>query len=129
MKLAIIVLGLLAVPAFAAKPVAPDPGAQVYEEVCQACHMANAKGAVGAGRITALAGNTNLEFPEYPISVVTGGKGAMPWFRGQLTDQQIADAISYVRTHFGNKYKGRVTAAMVAESGVPAPEGVRRPRN
>nr|WP_310522268.1 cytochrome c [Polymorphobacter sp.] len=119
--------GLLAAPAVAAP--APDPGAVVYQEVCQACHMANAKGAVGAGRIASLAGNANLEFPEYAIGVVTGGKGAMPWFRGELTDQQIADAISYVRTHFGNKYKGRVTPAQVAELGVAAPEGVRRPRN
>jgi mono/diheme cytochrome c family protein len=113
---------LAATPALAARSAAPDPGAVVYEEVCQACHMANAKGAVGAGRITALAGNPNLEFPEYAIGVVTGGKGGMPWFRGQLTDQQIADVITYVRSHFGNRYRGKVTAADVAANGVPAPK-------
>lgn len=107
----------------AAKPVAPDAGAIVYEEVCQACHMANAKGAVGAGRITALAGNANLESADYPITVVTGGKGAMPWFRGVLTDQQIADGINHVRSHFGNRYRDRITAADVAERGLPAPKG------
>ena len=128
-KHAIFLLALIPATTRAAPAKAPDPGAIVYEQVCQACHMANAKGAEGAGRITALAANPNLEFPEYAISVVTGGKGPMPWFRGELTDQQIADAISYVRTHFGNKYKGRVTAAQVAELGVAAPEGVRRPRN
>lgn len=110
------------------KPAAvPEPGEVVYREVCQACHMADAKGAVGAGRIASLAGNRNLEFPEYPIGVVTGGKGPMPWFRGDLTDQEIADVIGYVRTHFGNRYKGKVTAAMVAETGVPEPAG-ERPR-
>ncbi len=120
---------LLSAPALAAKPAKPaavDPGAVVYEEVCQACHMANGMGGVGAGRIASLAKNPNLEYPEYPIGIVTGGKGPMPWFRGELTDEQIADAISYVRTHFGNKYKGKVTAAMVAASGVPAPHGVER---
>ncbi len=101
-------------------------GAQVYENVCQACHMANAKGAVGAGRIAALAGDANLKYPEYPIGIVTGGKGAMPWFRGQLTDQQIADVITYVRTHYGNNYKAKVTVAQVAESGVPAPHESER---
>lgn len=119
-------ISLAAVPALAAAPAPSHPGAIVYEEVCQACHMANAKGAVGAGRITALAGNANLEFPEYAIGVVTGGKGGMPWFRGSLTDQQIADVISYVRNHFGNKYKGKVTAADVAASGVPAPARMDR---
>lgn len=118
---------LALVPATAmAKPVpAADPGEKVYREVCQACHMANAKGAVGAGRIASLAGNANLAYPEYPISIVTGGKGAMPWFRGALTDQQIADAITYVRTHFGNRYRQPVTAAEVAALGVPAPKGGR----
>lgn len=108
-----------------AKPAAADPGEKVYREVCQACHMADARGAVGAGRIASLAGNENLAYPEYPISVVTGGKGGMPWFRGALTDQQIADAITYVRTHFGNRYKTPVTAAQVAELGAPAPKGGR----
>jgi mono/diheme cytochrome c family protein len=121
MKTVFLGLALLAAPALAAEPAPPHPGEKVYREVCQACHMANAKGAEGAGRITGLAGNTNLAYPEYPIGVVTGGKGPMPWFRGSLTDQQIADVIGYVRVNFGNKYKGKVTAAMVAESGVPSP--------
>ncbi|MBC7521874.1 MAG: cytochrome c [Sandarakinorhabdus sp.] len=125
MRFAILSLGLLAGPSLAAAPSAVDSGAIVYEEVCKACHMADAKGAVGAGRIASLAANPNLAYPEYPIAVVTGGRGAMPWFRGQLTDQQIADAISYVRMHFGNKYKARVTAAQVAELGVKAPKGGR----
>ena len=121
-----VVLSLAASAAVAQTlPVAPPSptlsGEQIYQQVCQACHMANAKGAVGAGRIAALAGNANLKYPEYPIGIVTGGKGAMPWFRGQLTDQQIADVITYVRTHFGNSYKAAVTVAQVAESGVPAP--------
>ena len=88
--------------------------------------MANALGGVGAGRIPALAKNANLESAGYPIMVVTGGKGAMPWFRGGLTDQQISDVINYVRTSYGNKYKDKVTPAMVAEFGVPAPKGGNR---
>lgn len=109
-----------------AKPATPDPGAKVYEELCQACHMANAMGAVGAGKITALAKNSNLESADYPITVVTGGKGAMPWFRGSLTDQQIADVINHVRSHYGNRYKDKITAADVSERGLPAPPGRER---
>ena len=44
----------------------------------------------------------------------------------RLTDQQIADVITYVRTHFGNHYKAVVTAAQVADSGVPAPHESER---
>jgi mono/diheme cytochrome c family protein len=50
----------------------------------------------------------------------------MPWFRAALTDQQISDVINYVRSNFGNKYKDKVTPAMVAEMGVPAPKGGMR---
>ena len=114
------VLVWLAGPALAL-PGKSDPGAKVYEEVCQACHMANAMGAVGAGRITALAKNANLASADYPITVVTGGKGGMPWFRGQLTDQQIAEVINYVRSHYGNRYRDRITAADVGERGIKAP--------
>ena len=80
----------------------------------------------GAGKIPALAKNGALEAAGYPIMVVTGGKNAMPWFRGALTDQQISDVINYVRSNFGNKYKDKVTPAMVAEMGVPAPKGGMR---
>ena len=117
----ILLAMLVSAPALAAKPAVLDPGAIVYQEVCQACHMANAKGAEGAGKITGLANNSNLESADYPITVVTGGKGGMPWFRGQLTDQQIADGINYVRSHFGNRYRDKITAADVAERGIKAP--------
>lgn len=126
MKASLFFVGLvLAAPAIA-KPAAPDPGAKVYEELCQACHMANAMGADGAGKITALAKNPNLESADYPIAIVTGGKGPMPWFRGSLTDQQIADVINYVRSHYGNRYKDKITAADVAERGLPTPPGRER---
>lgn len=127
MRTILLMAALVASPALAQKPAAapptPHPGAIVYQNVCQACHMANAMGGEGAGKIPALAKNGALEAAAYPIMVVTGGKGAMPWFRGSLTDQQIADVITYVRSNFGNKYKDKVTAAMVAEQGVPAPKG------
>ena len=130
MRVLLLAAALIAAPALAqkpaAKPVAPHPGAEVYQNICQACHMANALGGVGAGRIPALAKNAGLEAAAYPIQVVTGGKGAMPWFRGQLTDQQISDVINYVRSNYGNKYKDKVTPAMVAELGVPAPTGGNR---
>ena len=123
--LTFIVALLVSAPTFALPRAADfrtaNPGAKVYEEVCQACHMANAMGAEGAGRITALANNPNLESADYPIAIVTGGKGPMPWFRGQMTDQQIADVINYVRSSFGNTYTDRITAADVNERGVKAP--------
>jgi mono/diheme cytochrome c family protein len=85
-------------------------GEAIYKGVCQGCHMADAKGAVGAGAYPALAKNMNLETAAYPVSIVLKGQKAMPFFGLQLNDQQIADVVNYVRTHFGNKYKDKVKA-------------------
>lgn len=71
--------------------------------------MPDGRGAVGAGTYPALAGNRKLENAGYPISVIIHGLKGMPALGESFTDQQIADVVNYVRTHFGNNYKGRVT--------------------
>jgi mono/diheme cytochrome c family protein len=95
------------------KPVIPKNGQETYQMVCQACHMADAKGATGAGTFPALAGNDKLATAEYPIFMVVNGRGGMPFFYDTMTPQQIAEVVTYVRTHFGNSYKDPVTAAQV----------------
>jgi mono/diheme cytochrome c family protein len=90
----------------------PEQGGEaLYKNICQGCHTPNAQGAVGAGMYPALAKNPKLEVAGYPIAVVVNGQKAMPAFGTMLTDQQIADVINYVRTHFGNNYKDKVAPA------------------
>ena len=89
-------------------------GEAVYSHVCQSCHMADAKGAMGAGAgFPALAKNPRLAEAGYPVSVIVHGQKAMLPLGGLLSDQQIADVVNYVRSHFGNRYSGQVTAADV----------------
>ena len=89
-------------------------GEAVYSHVCQSCHMADAKGAMGAGAgFPALAKNPRLAEAGYPVIVVLHGQKAMLPLGGLLSDQQIADVVNYVRGHFGNRYSGQVTAADV----------------
>ena len=89
-------------------------GEDVYRHVCQGCHMPDGRGAEGAGaRFPALAGNAKLQGSGYPIYVIMNGYGGMPWFSQILTDQQIADVVTYIRTHFGNHYTDAVTPADV----------------
>jgi mono/diheme cytochrome c family protein len=82
-----------ATPAFALKgdPVAGK--ALFLKSGCTGCHTladAHATGTVGP--------NLDQAKPDYRLATarVTLGKGAMPSFKGQLTDQQIADVASYV---------------------------------
>ncbi len=83
-------------------------GEAIYKGVCQGCHMPDAKGAVGAGAYPALAKNENLETAGYPVGVIVKGQKAMPAFADYFSDEQIANVVNYVRTHFGNKYRDKV---------------------
>jgi mono/diheme cytochrome c family protein len=104
---------------------APVTGQQVYQQVCQACHMANAMGGTGAATIPALAGNPRLSASAYPISMVVHGRGAMPYFTDVLSPAQVAAVVTYVRTNFGNHYDKPVTEAEVKALWVPAPKPER----
>ena len=88
-------------------------GEDLFKNICQGCHMPDAKGAIGAGAYPALADNPRLKAAIYPVVVVLHGQRAMPSFGDSLNDEQIANVINYVRTHFGNHYKDQVTPQVV----------------
>ncbi len=94
--------------------LAEHTGAELYANICQACHMPDGKGATGAGTYPSLAGDTNLAGGSYPIFVVINGKRAMPPFGKMMSDEQIVAVVNYVRTHFGNTYADAVTVKDVA---------------
>ena len=63
-------------------------GEELFVHVCAGCHQPDAKGAAGAATYPPL--------------------GQM------MSDEQVADVVNYVRTHFGNSYAGAVSAAQVS---------------
>lgn len=95
---------------------AAQTGQELYETVCQACHMAEGKGAVGAGYYPALAKNETLAEASYPIYVLLNGLKGMPPVGQMMNDEQIAAVVTYIRTNFGNDYKEPVTAQDVADN-------------
>ncbi|WP_337187850.1 cytochrome c [Phenylobacterium sp.] len=95
------------------KPPVARTGADVYRMYCQACHMADAKGAVGAAAFPALADNPRMGTTAYAIYVIQEGKAGMPPFKAMLSREQTAAVVAYLRTHFGNSYPEPVTAADV----------------
>jgi mono/diheme cytochrome c family protein len=95
------------------KTYSQQTGEGLFRTLCQGCHMPDAKGAIGAGAYPALAHNPRLGAAVYPLSVILHGQRAMPPFDDSLSDEQIANVINYVRTHFGNQYRDQVTPAMV----------------
>jgi mono/diheme cytochrome c family protein len=102
-------------------------GEEIYAHVCQGCHMADGRGATGAGTYPALAGNAHLASAQFTAVTVVLGRHNMPHFAAQadlgefeafvtlhLDDRQIAAVVNYVRSHFGNHYTDEVTAADIA---------------
>lgn len=102
-----------------------DEGREVYEQICQACHMADAKGGGSPGAmIPALAGNPRLADKDYGTIILLKGRGGMPWFSDMLTNEQMAAVLTYVRGHF-NDYKDPVTVAdfeRVKDASPPVPD-------
>jgi mono/diheme cytochrome c family protein len=113
-------------------------GAEIYGHICQGCHMAEAQGAAGAGHYPKLAGDPALVSWQYVALTVLHGKNGMPAFGQQptgeamdfvlvhLSDAQVAEVVNYVRSNFGNHYKGSITAEQVAalpHPGAAAPAG------
>jgi mono/diheme cytochrome c family protein len=88
-------------------------GEDLFKNICQGCHMPDAKGAIGAGAYPALASNPRLAAAIYPITVVLHGQRAMPPFGETLSDEQIAAVLNYVRTNFGNRYKDLITPSAI----------------
>jgi mono/diheme cytochrome c family protein len=105
-------------------PLKAMDGRQIYEHICQGCHMPDGGGAAGAGRYPALAKDPTLVSRQFMALTILTGRRNMPAFGAKhavgfggppvtLTEAQIAAVVNYVRTNFGNHYTDAITAAEV----------------
>jgi ubiquinol-cytochrome c reductase cytochrome b subunit len=99
-------------------------GEQVFTQNCASCHQANGQGQ--AGVFPPLAGNSDVVASDPKMIIhtllyglqgkVIGGKtyaAQMPAWKGTLTNDDIANVLTYVRSAWGNKASA-VTAAQVS---------------
>jgi mono/diheme cytochrome c family protein len=124
-SLVLILFGIGA-PTIAAATPAPTVGQKIYSANCSACHNANGSGTPGV--FPPLASNPVVTgSPDKVIDAVKNGltgettvsgksyNGSMPAWKGKLSDAEIADVITYIRSSWGNN-AGAVTEAQVAGS-------------
>jgi mono/diheme cytochrome c family protein len=94
-------------------PASPSDGATVYLTDCSSCHQPDGQGVTGA--FPPLAGNGAVTGnPVAVIAIVKNGlegrvtvnnqgySGIMPSWKGQISDDQIAAVISYIRSAWNN---------------------------
>lgn len=75
-------------------------GEEVYGANCAACHMPDGK---GTGPFPPLDGSAIVQGPAAEhVKLVLGGKNLMPAFAGQLSNADIAAAITYERNSWSN---------------------------
>jgi mono/diheme cytochrome c family protein len=97
------------VAAAAPAPIAPGPGARLFDGACAACHHVGG-GPLLFGAQPPLALNTNLhgDTPDNLIRVILDGidtparpeLGTMPAYRDSFDDAQIADLLRYLRAQY-----------------------------
>lgn len=103
--------------AAANNPASASDGAVVYSENCSSCHQADGQGISGA--FPPLAGNSIVTGnPVAVIAIVKNGlegrlvvnglaySGIMPRWKGLISDEQIAEVISYIRSSWKNRAPG-----------------------
>lgn len=105
---------------------AGGPGAAVFSKICAGCHQGSGKGVPGT--YPPLAGSQlAIGDPIKPIKVILHGfkgkivrngtsyEGLMAPWKDNLSDQEIADVLNYVRKSWGNSAADEVTADMVKQ--------------
>jgi mono/diheme cytochrome c family protein len=103
--------------AVAHNPASASDGGAIYDQNCSSCHQADGQGISGA--FPPLASNPTVTGnPVAVIAIVKDGlegrvvvngraySGIMPRWRGLLSDEQIADVITYIRSSWKNRASG-----------------------
>ncbi|MBG7621603.1 cytochrome c [Herbaspirillum sp. AP02] len=109
-----------------------SPGAMAFLNNCAACHRSSGKGYDETFPTLALSPTVNAENPASLIRIVLEGaempwthkaptQFAMPGFASRLSDQEVADVVTFIRSSWGNQASS-VSASDVAKVRKQVPE-------
>jgi mono/diheme cytochrome c family protein len=105
------------VPLTAAELIRFEAGREVYADVCQACHQPDGR---GQDRVAASLIDSRLALApvEIPIRILVNGKegatGLMPPIGATLSDDQLANVLTYIRRDWGHAGTAVAPAAVKA---------------
>ena len=93
----IVLAATIAAPAFA-----QSAGADTYKAKCQMCHGPDGTASTPTGKAMKVPSFKDPDSVKKSdadlIAVTKDGKGKMPAYNGKLTDAQIREVVSYIRT-------------------------------
>ncbi len=92
-----LIAALLMLSVFGAEAGDPFSGHTLYGEHCLNCH-----GDDGSGELVGIPNfkqGEGLLKPDFElVEILKGGAGTMPAYQGLLSDSELADVITYIRT-------------------------------
>jgi len=77
-----------------------DDGQSVYEAKCASCHKADGTGDASLN-YPSLVEHVPHEEEAEMVTLILDGEEAMPAFRSQLSDQEVADVLAYILREWG----------------------------
>ena len=93
---------LLAIALLVALPMFGSDGAALYKSKCTTCHGADGSGQTPAGKSMKLRDLRSAEVQKQTdlelTKIISGGKGKMPPYGKQLSNNDIAALIAHIRT-------------------------------
>ena len=103
--------------------MASDPGAAIYASACASCHESGRPvpyGGIGLSLSTVINGESSRNLLNLVLGGVPAADGVrapiMPGFSGTMTDQQMIELASYLRSTFSKKPAWADTAAQLREA-------------
>jgi cytochrome c6 len=81
---------------------AQGDGAAVYKSKCAGCHSPDGSGSGAAGKAMHLrdlgSADVQKQTDAELIAITANGKGTMPGYKGKLTEDQIKQVVSFIRS-------------------------------
>ena len=101
-RLTVTVLALATALLVGSPARAQDDAAALYKSKCAACHGADGTGNTAVGKSMKIrdfhSPDVQKQTDAELTTMITDGKGAMPSYKGKLTDAQIKELVGYIRT-------------------------------
>lgn len=100
-QMSVVAIALTGLLFLAASARAQEDAAGLYKSKCAACHAADGSGNTAVGKSMKIrdfrSPDVQKQTDAQLTEMITAGKGAMPSYKGKLTDDQMKQLVSYIR--------------------------------
>lgn len=97
LPLGIFLLSLCVAPLWA-----QNDGASLFKSKCAACHSGDGSASGPAGKAMHIRDLSSADVQKQTdaeiTAIITNGKGGMPSYKGKLTDDQVKQLVSFIRS-------------------------------